>query len=110
MKTYLAHGAIYLTFSSVIFLISGYVINIWLGRYLGAEIFGIFGIIISLVTVINLTQTAGLPQAVSKYIASHAEKTEAIYKAGFFLQIISTGVVSVLFFLFSSMLANLFKD
>ncbi len=110
MKTYLAHGAIYLTFSSVIFLISGYVINIWLGRYLGAEIYGIYGIIISLVTVINLTQTAGLPQAVSKYVASDKNQSEEIYKTGFIIQIISTTFISLLFFLFSGALANLLKD
>lgn len=110
MKSNLAKGTLYLSLASGVFLISGYVINVWLGRYLGPETYGIFGIIISLVTVINLTQTAGLPQAVSKYVSSYPEKSEAIYKTGLSLQIISTSLVSLLFFIFSGTLAYLLKD
>src|SRR6266568_179226 len=91
-------------------MLSGYLINIWLGRYLGPAAYGIYGIIISLATIINLTQTTGLPQAVSKYISSDAENSEAIYKTGFVIQLISTSLVSIVFFLFSNAIAHLLKD
>lgn len=110
MKTNVTKGTFYLTIASIIFMLSGYIINIWLGRFLGPNLYGTFGIIISLVTVINLTQTAGLPQAVSKYVAADTKKSEAIYKTGFLLQIISTVVVALLFFLFSGVLARILKD
>src|SRR6185369_10663400 len=110
MKSHLAKGTFYLTTASIIFMLSGYLINIFLGRYLGPAAYGIYGIVISLVTVINLTQTAGLPQAVSKYISAHNEKSEAIYRTGFFLQLFSTGFISLLFFLFSGTIAGLLKD
>src|SRR5690348_7346124 len=110
MKNSLSRGTLFLTISAIIFMLSGYLINIFLGRFLGPAAYGIYGIVISLVTVINLTQTAGLPQAVSKYISAHNEKTEAIYRTGFFLQLISTGFVSIIFFIFSGTIAQLLKD
>lgn len=110
MNNYFAKGTIYLTVASIVFMLSGYAINVWLGRYLGPELYGVYGIIISLVTVINLTQTAGLPQAVSKFIASDSKKSEGIYRSGFIIQSISTILVSLLLFLSSSTIANVLKD
>jgi stage V sporulation protein B len=110
MKTHVAKGTIYLTGSSILFLLSGYVINILLGRFLGPTIYGVYGIIISLITVINLMQTSGLPQAVSNYISANEKNAEAIYKTGFFIQIISTISVSLLFIIFSNMIATVLKD
>ncbi len=110
MKSTLLKATFYLTLSSVIFMTSGYIINIWLGRHLGPSEYGVYGIIISIVTVINLTQIAGLPQAVAKYISSDIDNSEAIYRTGFLLQLISTCLVSLIFFLFSQSIANLLKD
>lgn len=110
MNNHIARGAVFLTISSIIFLISGYIINIWLGRYLGPADYGIYGIIISLVSIINITQTTGIPLAVSKYVASNSEKKEAVYKTGFFLQIISTCFISLLFFVLSTPIAIILKD
>jgi stage V sporulation protein B len=110
MNTHIARGAIFLTISSVIFIISGYIINIWLGRYLGPAEYGIYGIIISLVSVINITQTSGIPLAVAKYTASNKEQGEAVYKTGFFLQLISTCFISFLFFILSTPIATILKD
>jgi stage V sporulation protein B len=110
MNTHIARGAVFLTISSIIFIISGYIINIWLGRYLGPAEYGIYGIIISLVSIINITQTSGIPLAVSKYVASNNEKAEAVYKTGFFLQLISTCFIALLFFLLSTPIAVILKD
>lgn len=110
MNTHVARGAVFLTISSIIFIISGYIINIWLGRYLGPAEYGIYGIIISLVSIINITQTAGIPLAVSKYVASNLEKAEVVYKTGFILQVVSTGIISLLFFMLSTPIALMLKD
>lgn len=110
MKDSLATGTIYLTFSSVLFMVSGYITNIWLGRSLGPEVYGMYGIIVSLITIVNLTQVSGIPQAVSKYVASNSEEIEAVYKTGFLIQVVSTSFVSLLFFLLSKNVAVLLKD
>ena len=36
-------------FSSLVFMISGYLINLWLGKQLGPASYGIYGVIISLI-------------------------------------------------------------
>src|ERR1700722_5019388 len=110
MRTSFRHGALYITFSSLIFIISGYLINILLGRYLGPSTYGVYGIIISLMTVINLTQTAGLPQAVAKFIAEDQHEIDAILTSGLFLQLLSTFAATALFLLFAQQIAILLKD
>lgn len=110
MKSSLVKGAFYLTVASIVFMLSGYGVNIWLGRHLGPEAYGLYGIIISLVTLINLAQTSGLPLAVSKYIAADVNHSDAIYRTGFYIQITSTSLVSLMFFLVSGTIASVLKE
>jgi stage V sporulation protein B len=109
-KTSLGHGTIYITISSLVFLITGYLTNIWLGRYLGPASYGIYGVIIALMTAINLTQIAGLPQAVAKFIAEDERKADSVLKSGLILQIGSTLIASMVLLLFAVPLAKLLKD
>src|SRR5260221_2228675 len=109
-KTSLGHGTIYLTISTIVFVASAYLTNIILGRYLGPASYGIYGVIITLMTTINLTQTSGLPIAVAKFIAEDEDKADAILKTGLIIQIVSTAVVSVFVFIFAYSIASLFRD
>lgn len=110
MKTNLSKGALYLSASSIILMAAGYAVNIFLGRYLGPAEYGTYGVVIALMTAVNLMQTAGLPQAVAKYIAEDETNAEKILKTGFFLQIISTLIIVPLFFLIATPLAALLND
>lgn len=109
-QTSLTHGTLYLTVSTFVFVISSYLLNIWLGRFLGPAAYGIYGIIISLMTVINLMQTTGLPLAVAKYIAENESNADSILKSALKLQLVSTVAASLLFFLFSDLIATLLND
>src|SRR5260221_5181686 len=109
-KTSLGHGTIYLTISTIVFVASAYLTNIILGRYLGPASYGIYGVIITLMTAINLTQTSGLPIAVAKFVAEDEEKADAVLKSGLIVQIISTLAVSILVFIFARPIAGLFRD
>lgn len=110
MRTSVGSGTIYLMASSLFFMLSGYVINIWLGTYLGPLDYGVYGVVIALMTALNLMQSAGVPQAVSKYIAEDEANADAILKSGLRLQLGSTLALSVLFFLLASPLALLLRD
>lgn len=110
MNTSLKEGTIYLTGASLFFILSGYLINIILGRYLGPAAYGIYGVIISLMTAINLTQTAGLPQAVAKFVAEDELKGDTVLKSGLIIQVISTLCTSILFFFLAFPIAKLLKD
>ncbi len=103
-------GTIILSLSSIIFMISGYIISLWLGKQLGPEDYGIYGVIISLMTTVNIIQTSGLPQSTTKFIASEKNKSDHILSASLLLQIISSLFITILFFIFASPLANLLND
>ncbi len=103
-------GIIFSSLSTIIFVIVGYIINIWLGRRLGPEAYGIYGVVITLLTTINLFQTSGLPQATSKFIASNEDKENEILKSSLTLQIISTLIITVLYILLAKPIALLLND
>ncbi len=110
MKTHLARGAISLTLSSCIFLVSGYLINIFLGRSLGPVLYGTYGLVIALWSAVNLILTAGLPNVVSKQIASDKSKSEEILKTALSIQFISIVVITGFYFLAADTLSSLFQD
>lgn len=71
-KKNVTHGTIYLMFAQAAFVASGYAIHIGLARLLGPWDYGIYAVVISLMTMVNLILTTGIPQAVSKYVAHDA--------------------------------------
>lgn len=103
-------GTIYLLISSGVFMFCGYLISIWLGRELGPINYGIYGVIISLMTAVNIIQMSGLPQATSKFIASGKYNTDVILRASLQLQTISTLILTSLFFVFAYPISILLKD
>lgn len=100
----------HLTVSSLAFMLSGYIVNIWLGKKFGPGDYGIYGVIISLMTMINIIQTSGLPQAASRFIAAKPESAEDVLHAALRAQILSTIGISFLFFMLSRPLALLLND
>jgi stage V sporulation protein B len=84
----LAKGTIYLSLSIAIFVLSGYIINVWLGRYLGPIKYGLYGVVVSVVTIINTIQTSGIPQALSKFVSEDPNNAKNILKSSLNLQII----------------------
>ena len=58
------------------FAASGYAIHIGLVRLLGPSDYGIYAVVISLMTMVNLILTTGILQAVSKYLAHDVGSAE----------------------------------
>lgn len=108
--TSLKLGTLYLTVASGIFIISSYVVNIWLGRSFGPEAFGVYGIIISLMTTVNLLQTNGLPQALSRLLAEEKIDKKSLYKSAFLLQVALTLILTLLYFALAKPIASLLGD
>jgi stage V sporulation protein B len=95
-----AKGTIYLTAASLVYMVSGYFLSVWLGRFLGPEKYGEYGVIISLMTLINLVQTSGLPQATAKFIAERSDEATSIFKRAIQIQLIlAIGLMVILAFL-----------
>lgn len=106
----LASGTIAITAASGLFVLSGYVINIVLGRTLGPADYGLFGVVIGLMTVLNAVQNASIPQAVARFTAEQREPANDILAAGAVAQFVSGVVVGVTLFLLATPLASLFGD
>ncbi len=81
-----SHGAIVSTAAAGIFIASGYVVNVWLGRLLGPDDYGRFNLIVSLVTVLNIVQRTAIPQAVARSTAQRPEAADGTLRRGVELQ------------------------
>ena len=57
----------------VSFIASGYVVSVILARGLGPGLYGYYGILVSLITRIELITSAGVPGAIAKLIPEHRE-------------------------------------
>jgi len=79
-KQNVTHGTIYLMAAQAAFVASGYAIHVGLARLLGPSDYGIYAVVISLMTMVNLILTTGIPQAVSKYVAHDDGSAEEIKK------------------------------
>lgn len=110
MKQVLAKGTIYLMSAQLIFLISSYAIHFGLGRYLGPELYGAFGVIMVLLTTSRVLVESGTVRAVSKYTAERKELALAIKNQAMKIQIILALIIFVSLFALAPLIANLLKD
>ncbi len=106
----LGQGTLYLTLASLVFIVSGYIIHVWLGHYLSPEEYGVYGVVIQVMTALNMIHYVGVPQAVSKYIAQDESRADAILRSGLVLQVSSTLGIAVVFFLLAQPVARLLND
>jgi stage V sporulation protein B len=109
-KDSIGKGTIYITISSMFFLVAGYVINVFLGRILGPEDYGRYGVVIALMGIVNVFQTAGVPQALAKFTAEEGPDEKEILSASFFVQIITSSALFIFFFAAAPMLATKLND
>ncbi len=110
MKSNNQKGTLYLTIATLVFVISSYLVNIILGRVLGPAQYGTFGVLTSLLTSINIAQIAGVPQAVSKYIASDREHADEILKSGIKIQLTLVIGLMIIFLIIAPLAASIFHD
>lgn len=106
----LAKGTIYLMSAQLIFLIGGYAIHFGLGRYLGPELYGTFGVVISLLTICRVLVESGTVRAVSKYTAERGELTVGIKNQTMKIQIIFALIIFAFLFTLAPLIAGLLKD
>jgi stage V sporulation protein B len=106
----LSHSAFYLVVANGIFMVSGYGVHFFLGRYLGPAEYGIYGVVISLMSSVNQILTAGLPTALSEQISLAPSRHDAIWRSAFKLQTVLSFTVAVTYLLAAGWLGQLFGD
>lgn len=105
-KKVMGKGTIYLMVTNVIFIISGYAIHFGLARYLGPELYGVFGVILALLTISETLLMKGMREAVIKFTSEDEESASSIKNKALEIQT----VFSLLVFIFLISLAPLIAD
>lgn len=96
--------------SSIVWILSGFVFHVGLGRLLGPVNYGILGVILSLVTINFLLLTNGTRQAIAKFTADSPERAGDIQIAGMKLQLMLAGILVCIFVFLAEPIAHLLND
>ena len=110
MKHNFLHGTIYLVIAQAVFVTSGYAIHIGLGRLLGPSDYGVYAVVISLMTMVNLILTTGIPQALSKYIAHGDVNEKVIRDTTLKIQLFFSLGIFLVYYLIAGKIALLLND
>ena len=105
----IATGTVYFMVAQLVFMVSGYIINVGVGRLLGPAMYGIFGVVIALMTVLNVFMTAGIPQSASKLI-SEGRSVGDVKKSAVKMQSLLTFIVFVAYLGLAGFIAAAFGD
>src|SRR5687768_17506476 len=82
----IGRGVVLATAASAAFVLSGYAVNVWLGRLLGPEEYGRFAVVVAVMTLLNVAQHASVPQAIARAVASDRRSAPAELRIGLALQ------------------------
>jgi len=110
MAASLGRGTLYLMLAQGVFLASGYLVHAGLGRILGPQQYGTFGVVIALVTIFNLLLTSGFPLAASRYTAMHPRNLGGIKKAAEKILLPAAASVFLLYFSLADTIALMLGD
>lgn len=69
--------------------------ELFIGRYLGVEVYGTYLIILAIATILNAVMTLGLPKAVVKIVAERNERIADVPTLAFFLAFFLSIAISV---------------
>lgn len=103
-------GFIYLISGQIIFVICGFGINFGLARLLGPELYGAYGVIISILLWAELFVMHGIPIALQKFLAEQSSIAYMVKKVAIKIQFVFSGLVAIALFFGSSFLADFFND
>ncbi len=110
----LAKSAALVTISEIIFNLSAFIIHAVVGRILGPEEYGLYGLVITLTTMVIILIGNGIPTAMTKYISEVFESSptmvRVIKRQAIILQTILIGSITLIFFLSAPLLAKILGD
>jgi len=104
-------GTLWLFVSNIAFFLSSFLLYFFLGRFLlSVEDFGIFTVIISLVSVLTTTMTQGLQQSIAKFISASPQIAGLIRKKMIVYQTLIDLFLFVIYFGIADLLGIIFND
>jgi len=106
---HLARGSIFLITAYVIFYSSSYLIHFVLARIISPTTYGTIGVILAILTVLQIFLINGVPTAAVKYLSEGVNGKE-IRDKSLILQLIYTLLISFLVFIGAPIIADLLND
>ncbi|MBI2549648.1 polysaccharide biosynthesis protein [Candidatus Woesearchaeota archaeon] len=105
-------NAAYVLSAQVVLLLSGTIISLGLGRLLGPELYGRYGVVFAIATVMNILLVPGMMQAVSKFVAERKDKPEAgaVARAVLKKQLLTGAIIAAAYFFLAIPLSEALRD
>jgi O-antigen/teichoic acid export membrane protein len=90
-------GALFIGFAKIYFMVSGLVQQVGLNRVLGSVEYGAFGVVNSVISIVNNTMVQATVQSVSKFTAEDDRHAGAVQRAGLRMQAVLGTLVGLAF-------------
>jgi len=103
-------GTITLILGWVSLPVTGYVFNIWLARNFEPEIYGVYGLVISMLIWLQIFVITGLPHSVQKFVSSDEQNAYSILWTTVCIQLVVAVCLFIIVFFATPLLARLFHD
>jgi len=107
----IVQGFLFIAFSQILIIIGGFVVNVFLTRFLGKNLFGLYSLIIFGILPLGLSLVAtGFPQTLTKYISDPKEDRKSFITKLFLFQIGESIIITIFYFILSPFLASFFNE
>jgi stage V sporulation protein B len=103
-------GFVALMSGQLIAIAGSYATHLVVARGLGPEEYGIYGVILGVVSTVSLVLTAGLPEAIAKFASEDPARAPAIFAIGLRLQMAFAVVVGAAYAAASPIIARVLND
>lgn len=103
-------NSLFIPLAKVYFVVTGYGIYFGLTRILDPSQFGIYGVVIGLISVVNMVFISGTIQGVSKFISEDESQAENIKQSAFLLQGILGGIIFLTLNILSRQISCMLND
>ncbi len=105
-----SRGALSLMGAQAVFVISSYALHMVLARLLGPAGYGTYGVVFNLLSILFVVVSAGLPQAVARYVGADHGQAEQIRRSALGLQTLGSLALAGTLVLASGPIAWLLAD
>ena len=109
-KERLARGIIYLLLGQAFFVLSLYLLHATLARAFTPAEYGLFSVVMTILTWVEITVNTGIPSALQKFVAEDTRMASAIEGWALKLQGLNAGLIFLLFLTLAPLIAALLQD
>jgi len=109
--TSLARGTVYILIAEFMFFASSYIISVGLAHLLsGPAEFGVYGVVISLITLVSIALTVPFQQAVAKFISERGKFARLVTAEALKVQAVLSVSLFIVYYLSAEFFAGMLND